>query len=123
LASRSSSGTVLVVEDDTDIREAVAEVLEMEGFTVATASNGREGLERLVALGRPCMILLDLMMPVMDGHEFLDRLATDPLCRTCPVVVFTAGQAAPPPGAKELLRKPFEICEMIALVKALCPKG
>ena len=48
----------------------------MEGFTVATASNGREGLERLVALGRPCMILLDLMMPVMDGHEFLDRLAT-----------------------------------------------
>jgi len=65
---------ILVVEDDPDIAESVRDVLEDEGYQVFTASNGKEGLERLGEIERPCLILLDLMMPVMSGGEFLAAL-------------------------------------------------
>jgi CheY-like chemotaxis protein len=66
-----SRHTILVVEDDPDIAESLCDVLRSEGYDVVTASNGKEGLDRLEEMGRPCLILLDLMMPVMSGGEFL----------------------------------------------------
>ncbi len=119
--SPSAVRTILIVEDDPDIREAVAEILESEGFNVATAANGQEGLERLAELGQPCLILLDMMMPVLDGPGFLSRLEADPVRRTLPVVVVTASHVQLPPGAARLLRKPFELSDLLALIDDLCP--
>ena len=73
----SMSKKILIVEDETDIREAIAETLTDEGFTVLTAGNGMEGLEKAVA-EHPDLLLLDIMMPQMNGHEMLEKLRTDP---------------------------------------------
>jgi CheY-like chemotaxis protein len=111
------------VEDDQDIREAVADILELEGFNVATATNGQEGLKRLDELGQQCLVLLDMMMPVLDGAGFLARLEADPVRRTLPVVVVTASDVPLPPGAKRMLRKPYESGALVALINELCPEG
>ncbi|HEX5000040.1 MAG TPA: response regulator, partial [Terriglobia bacterium] len=68
---------VLIVEDEEFIRENFQIFLELEGFQVLTAGNGREALEQLQGRERPCLILLDLLMPVMDGGEFLERKASE----------------------------------------------
>lgn len=85
-----SGGPILVVEDDSDIRETLQQVLELEGYRVATAANGHEGLAALETGERPSLILLDLMMPVMSGAEMLDHLRTDERLADIPVVVVTA---------------------------------
>ncbi|MBZ4419094.1 response regulator [Myxococcus sp. RHSTA-1-4] len=111
---------VLVVEDDEDIRAAIAEILEGEGYEVAIAANGGEALDELEHLRRPCLILLDLMMPVMNGHEFLARIQDMPRMRGVPVLVLTAVSTEAPPGARGLLRKPFIVEELLDAVHTFC---
>jgi CheY-like chemotaxis protein len=82
-------GPVLVIDDDADARDRMAALLTREGWRVASAENGRAGLEA-VAAKRPCLILLDLMMPEMDGFAFLRTLRANPDWRDVPVVVLTA---------------------------------
>jgi CheY-like chemotaxis protein len=72
---------VLIVEDDVDLRQDLAFLIENQGHEVITAANGREALERLAELGPPCMIHLDLMMPVMDRWEWRSELRTNPARR------------------------------------------
>ncbi|MGD8977222.1 MAG: response regulator, partial [Gammaproteobacteria bacterium] len=84
-----AAGDVLVVDDEPHIRELTRRTLEAEGLSVREAADGQEALEQ-VARERPCMIILDLMMPVMDGFEFLLRLRQDPETMDLPVVVVTA---------------------------------
>jgi CheY-like chemotaxis protein len=84
---RVAPGRVLIVEDDEAIRETLRELLEFEGFEVATAANGREAVSQLQRTERPCLILLDLMMPVMNGWEFLRKRREDLTIATIPVVV------------------------------------
>ena len=86
---RTPGAAVLVVEDDADTRTVLRRSLEKEGWRVAEAENGRIGLERVRA-ERPALVLLDLMMPEMDGFEFLDELRRDERIRNLPVVVITA---------------------------------
>lgn len=112
--------SVLVVEDDEDIRAAIAEILEGEGYEVAIAANGSEALEELQHMPRPCLILLDLMMPVMNGHEFLGRIREMPRMQAVPVLVLTAVSTEAPPGARGLLRKPFIVEELLDAVVGLC---
>ncbi|WP_164019210.1 response regulator [Pyxidicoccus trucidator] len=112
--------SVLVVEDDEDIRAAIAEILEGEGYEVTIAANGSEALDELQHMPRPCLILLDLMMPVMNGHEFLARLREVPRMQAVPVLVLTAVSTEAPPGARGLLRKPFIVEELLDAVQTLC---
>jgi CheY-like chemotaxis protein len=85
------ASTVVVVEDDDDIREAVCEALHAEGYPTAEACNGRDALDMLHALReRPGLILLDLMMPTMDGWEFLRNIDRDAEMRDIPVAVMSA---------------------------------
>ena len=80
---------VLIVEDDADLREMMAQILILEGFNPATVSNGREALEYLRHGDAPQLILLDLMMPVMNGWEFCSQRQQDPALASIPVVLFS----------------------------------
>ncbi|RKH17524.1 response regulator [Corallococcus praedator] len=120
MAHSEVSRPVLVVEDDDDVRAAIAEILEGEGYEVAVAANGREALDELVHLRAPCLILLDLRMPVLDGAGFLLNLRSDwPRLRDVPVLVLTAVDSEPPPDTQGLLRKPIIPDELLASVGRL----
>src|SRR5215203_3497351 len=82
--------TILVVEDNDDVREMMSITLQLEGHKVVTAANGRQALEVLQRGTDPCMILLDLMMPVMNGWQFQEEVAKDPKLRDIPVVIVSA---------------------------------
>jgi CheY-like chemotaxis protein len=116
------SRTILILEDDADILEALAVVIEDEGFDVAAAANDEEGLRVLASIGAPCLILLDWWMPVLSGREFLARLQADPAMRTVPVVVMTAAGIAPPPGVAAFLRKPFSVSQLLEILAAHRPQ-
>src|SRR5689334_11025174 len=87
----SQSGVhILVVEDDGAINEMLAQIFEEEGYTVVAVDNGRAAIAYLRANPAPCMILLDVMMPVMNGFQFLGEQQSDPQLAAIPVVVLTA---------------------------------
>jgi CheY-like chemotaxis protein len=83
-----SSRRVLVVDDDAELRRRLRGLLEKDGWTVDEAANGRQALDRLAS--KPSLVLLDLLMPIMDGFEFLAEFRRREACRSVPVVVMTA---------------------------------
>jgi len=111
---------ILVVDDDPDILEALSEILEAEGFEIRRARNGKEALERLEP-DPPKLILLDLMMPVMDGWEFAQRLRQKTNLPRIPIIVLSAdrnvGNKALDIGAVGHLAKPFELNDLLEMVK------
>src|SRR4029079_4051046 len=90
MMKQATQRAILVVEDDADIRESLREALEDAGYCVTTARHGQEGLDRLAHMSRPSLILLDLMMPVMSGPEFLDALHEDSRVSDIPVLIVSA---------------------------------
>jgi len=88
-SSNGKNSTVLLVEDDELLRETICDIIEMGGFCVVAASNGREALNLLYAGCRPHAIILDLMMPVMNGWQFRKAQLEAPELREIPVVVVT----------------------------------
>ena len=112
---------VLVVDDDPDILEAICDILDAEGYRVARARHGGEALERVVE-ERPSIILLDLMMPVMDGIAFASELRARGLADGVPIVVISADgnpQRAAAVGATGYLAKPFDIEALLAQVAGI----
>jgi CheY-like chemotaxis protein len=108
---------ILIVDDDDDIRESLAECLELEGFAVTTAANGAEGLARLRDDATPSLVLLDLMMPVLDGYGFLEQQRKDPRIAQVPVLVITAGSFdRRRTGNAEIMRKPLDLGRLLAIV-------
>ena len=116
--------TILIVDDDVDIRDAMALVLEHNGYRAVTASNGEEAV-RLLQADRPVdLILLDMMMPVMDGWGFRRSQPDGPAFVKIPVVVLTgdgrASSKAEAIGAVGYLKKPLELDDLLALVARHC---
>src|ERR1700749_566913 len=112
---------VMVVEDDSDIRECVQMVLEEEGYEVVTAANGAEAEAMLDELGRPCLMLLDLMMPVMSGWELLEHLRRDgKLDDRMRVVVLSAAPSNVPAGPVLCMRKPVRLDQLLEAVRQYC---
>ena len=116
---------IVIIEDDPDLRETMKELLEMEGFSVVTAANGREGLNLIERNGEPCLILLDLMMPVMNGWEFLDamqRSGQDLLTQTKVAVVSAAADMAEVQQQYgcSVLKKPVNLDRLYALAHVAC---
>jgi CheY-like chemotaxis protein len=104
---------ILIIEDDQSIRELLVELLESEGYSVAQATHGAEGLSYLVNNPNPDLILMDLMMPVMDGYGFRAEQMKNSKWSTIPVVVMSAEAAAreklKPYAVTAFLSKPVEL--------------
>ncbi|MFY0564323.1 response regulator [Archangium lansingense] len=120
LHSTATATPILIVDDDPDIREALRDILDDAGYSVVLAFHGQMALELLGTIGPPCLVLLDWMMPVMDGAQFLHLLRENPLYDTVKVILCTASGRDVPPGAQGLLRKPFELDELLAVVSESC---
>lgn len=114
--------TVMIVDDDEAIRESVADVLQLAGYEVSLAEDGLQALSILQAAPHPALILLDLMMPCMDGRAVMASLAADPSLATIPVIAFSAyaGQFDLPEGTK-VLRKPVGLDDLLNAVAASAP--
>lgn len=110
---------VLVIEDDADIRSALVECLEDVGYDVAAAANGADGLARLADGPLPGAVLLDSMMPVLDGAATLARMRANPEWASIPVIVSSADARAPQLSADRLLTKPFSVDDLVATLKEL----
>lgn len=117
-----SSPTVFIIEDDVDTREMLAKFLELEGYSVELASNGRQALDRLSEGAPASVILLDLMMPVMDGWEFRRRQAEDARLREIPTIVVSAAgrDRMAQVTADAYLSKPVDMDELLTRVSQFC---
>jgi len=120
--------SILVVDDELDIREALAEVLADGGRCVATASDGYDALEKLPSLERPCLVLLDLMMPRMSGLDFLAHLSDSSAATGVSVLIMSAHdglrrEAERYKTVRGSLRKPFDVDGLLSLVDAHGAEG
>ncbi len=122
-ASAIREVSVLVVDDDADIRDTVRTILETEGYSVADATDGLAALALLERV-RPRLILLDLTMPAMDGVAFRERQLSDESLAAIPTIVVTArgshGKEAAPLLARACLPKPLELDKLLELVHHYC---
>ena len=110
------AGCILVVDDERDIRDTIAELLTDEGYEVEEASDGAEALEKARGC-HPAMVLLDLMMPGMNGWEFRARQRGDPDLAGIPVIVVSALGKVPGVDAAAYLTKPFELEDLLTVVR------
>lgn len=110
---------VLVVDDDDALREAVADAIADAGYLVDQAENGRVALDKMRA-SSPCLVLLDLMMPVMDGWEVVAEMDTDPTLAAVPVCIVTAQDRITPPRNTCFLRKPVSLTSLLQTVEQYC---
>ena len=120
------SDKILIVEDDRDIRKNVQQLLSSEGYSVQVAENGQEALSLLQTSPElPCVILLDLMMPVMDGFQFRVEQKKIPKICEIPVVIMTADghteEKKVRTGAAAALKKPADVDDILNAVQRICP--
>ena len=122
--TKGERGHVLIVDDDQAIREILAELLADEGYAVVVATNGAEALATLGDGRRFCVVLLDLMMPVMDGWEFRRRQLQDASLARTPVIVFSGAdnvsRQADVLCAQDFLEKPVDVDRLLACVGRYC---
>jgi len=129
--ARPTGSTIVVVDDDDDIRDTVREVLRHEGYLTVGASNGQELLDVLHASPeRPRLILLDLMMPIMGGWEFLANIEDDTELHDIPVALMSAhpsvgnafdGDQQTCGFTRLLLPKPLDFTRLLSFVRSVCP--
>lgn len=119
-----TSCSVLVVDDDDELRDTVTELLRLEGFDVSSARNGHEALEFLRSNPAPHVIVLDLMMPVMNGQQFRQAQLDAPALAAIPVVILTAShngrQQAAAMGVSDFFSKPVDFDVFIAALRTYC---
>jgi chemosensory pili system protein ChpA (sensor histidine kinase/response regulator) len=113
---------VAIIEDDSEFRNMLRELLEEERYRVVAVSNGAEALERLKGDAIPNVILLDVSMPVMDGFDFLRFRNEDPELAAVPVVLVTNAKPheRPTVGVNDVVRKPIDIDEILFAIKRYC---
>jgi CheY-like chemotaxis protein len=119
---------ILVVDDDPDLAEVLGEVLTSAGYAIAVARNGREALALLKRDGqRSSLVILDLMMPVMNGWEFRAEQLRDPSIASIPVLAFSGDANLEPKaarlGAVMAIRKPVSVPELLAAVERTCGRA
>ena len=119
--TKEGCNSILIIEDDKDIRDSIKEALELEGYDVDTSVNGKEALEFLRQASKPCIVLLDMHMPVMGGREFLDILMKDAGLSPIPVIVISSvATKENTMGAAAYIRKPADLNVILNTVKKYC---
>lgn len=119
--AKSCCRTILVVEDDDDIRNVIVEILESEGYPTREATNGKEALDILSTMAKPCLVLLDMMMPIMNGRQFLDKVMTDSYLAPIPVLIVSAvADKTNSEGSVGFLKKPIDIEVVLKVVSQYC---
>jgi CheY-like chemotaxis protein len=119
VVSANERSRVLVVDDDEAIRDAMREALEEDGYDVVTAGNGVEALEVLQAVPAPSAIVVDMMMPIMDGWQLVQRLKSDSRLSQIPVIAMSAGgnrTLATSPVCKDYLAKPVKVSRLLEAI-------
>jgi CheY-like chemotaxis protein len=111
---------ILIVEDEPELRESLREFLEDEGFAVATAANGAEALAALDRSALPCMMILDLVMPVLGGNALYERMQANPRLSQIPVLVSTCDPTKAPTGVPTM-KKPLNLNRLLGAVRRHCP--
>ena|SRR5687768_12513672 len=114
--------TVLVVEDEEDLREMMREALELNGYSVATAQEGQEALEAIAKVEQLCLVLLDLLMPGMNGWDFFMKMRERPEFASVPVVVHSSAADRAPDGVTRVLKKPVELDRLLSVVGEYCAR-
>jgi CheY-like chemotaxis protein len=112
--------TVLVVEDEKELREMLCEALELNGYSVVAAVEGRAALDALDRIDHLCLVLLDLLMPGMNGWDFLKEIRARTKYAAVPVVVHSSAPQTAPPGATRVLTKPLELDRLLDVVRQYC---
>jgi CheY-like chemotaxis protein len=112
--------TVMVVDDEEGICDTLRDVFEDEGYSVGVATNGRDALALLRQLSpKPCIVILDLLMPVLDGNAVYRAMKADPLLSDIPVVISTSDPSRAPSGAL-IMRKPLSVDILLDVVRRCC---
>lgn len=114
------SHTVLIVEDEEDLREMMREALQMSGYAVITANDGSDALRKIDEIGRPCVILLDLLMPGMNGWEFFEKVRERPELLSVPVIVHSSASSRAPAGVTRVRQKPLAFERLVSVVAEYC---
>jgi CheY-like chemotaxis protein len=114
--------TVLIVDDEPELRDTLRDVLQDEGYAVAVASNGKEALAALPSLRRPCAIILDIIMPVLSGRDFYQAMRADPRFADIPVLISTSDPSRAPAGVP-VMRKPINLGRLVATVDSFFDQG
>ena len=112
--------TILVVEDEKELREVMCEALELNGYTAVPAAEGRDALEALERIDHVCLVLLDLVMPGMNGWDFFKEMRTRSKHAAVPVVVHSSAPVGAPAGAARVVRKPLELDRLLQIVREYC---
>lgn len=110
--------TVLVVDDETDIRESLKDALGDEGYQVVLASNGKEALSLLPGLSRPCAVILDIIMPIMSGTELYEAMQATPTLANIPVLMSTSDPSRVP-SQVPVMKKPINLDRLLKVVAGL----
>jgi CheY-like chemotaxis protein len=114
----AKQSVVLVVEDEVESRDTLRELLELEGYTVETAANGKAALAVLDAID-PCVVLLDLFMPVMDGWQVIDQLRADGRLGKMNVLIITSAEHRAPADLP-VFQKPLKLDKLMSTIAAVC---
>ena len=118
---RPGCKSILIVEDEPSIRETLRALLELEGYPVYAAENGKEGLRLLREIPRPCLVLLDLLMPVMNGMEFLEAKNHEDAIAAIPVCVVSGVAERPAlPAISQFIKKPIDFDGLLKFVRQYC---
>ena len=118
------SSTILLVDDDDELRDIVGDVLEECGYDIVPAGNGKQAIDYLTtASERPCLIVLDLMMPIVNGWECLRFIKGEARFSSIPVILVTAIDRDRPPGADVVFKKPYAIADLLAAVAAFTDRA
>jgi len=122
LRKKANKTKILIVDDEPDLVQTLQDRLEMNGYNIIAAGNGKEGLEKAIQ-EKPDIILLDVIMPIMDGLEMLEALRKNPECKGCAVIMLTARSQrqdivqAKTCGIEDYIVKPFNLSELIEKIE------
>jgi len=118
--TKGTKHTVLVVEDEEDLREMMREALELNGYAVITAEEGHQALAQISQVEHLCLVLIDLLMPGMNGWDLLQELRRRPELDQVPVVVHSSVSQRAPEGVTRVLQKPLTFGELLSTVREYC---